>query len=111
MFERPRLLISLEGSVSLAQKSCSKTTDNISNSSELFPLLAHCYWLLEDTAPLKPSSLSEKQLCVCVSFWQEVRGVFSGLLRDRVICRHQIVLQYKGQRQGAFRELYFFPWS
>ena len=105
MFERPRLLISLEGSVRLAQKSCSKTTDDISNSSELFPLLVHCCWLLEDTAPHKPSSLSERQLCVCVcvcvSFWQEVRGVFSGLLRGRVICRHQIVLRYKGQRQGA----------
>ena len=66
MFERPRLLISLEGSVCLAQKSCSKTTDDISNSSELFPLLAHCCWLLEDMAPHKPSSLSEKQVCVCV---------------------------------------------
>lgn len=40
MFERPRLLISLEGSVSFAQKSCSKTTDYIPNSSEPFPLLA-----------------------------------------------------------------------
>lgn len=108
MLERPRLPISLEGSVSLAQKSCSKATDNISNSSEFSPLLAHCYWLLEDTAPHKPTSLSEKQLCVCVLLAGSQRHLF-WVVKGESHVQASDSIAVQGSEAGSFQGALFLP--